>query len=66
MPKKRREVKIVFKSDMTDAEYAAMANALWSVAHLSERLHAVEYDWKGDPEVLNRWYDEGGRNTRWA
>jgi hypothetical protein len=62
---RQRKVTIVF-NDMEDGEYNEVANAIWSVAHLTRKLDHVKQDAHASSDDLNRWYDEAGREVRWG
>lgn len=53
------------RADTTAEEYAQIANAIWSVANVTGKLHMVQHDNLADVVDLNEWYDKDGRQFRW-
>lgn len=40
-------------------DYAKLANAIWSLANMSDSFYGVQQDAKTNPDDLNNWYDDG-------
>jgi hypothetical protein len=66
MPRTARTITVQLHPGVSEAEYAKLANAIWSLANMSESFRGVLQDSKADPDYLNNWYDEDGRNARWT
>ncbi|MBM0225211.1 MULTISPECIES: hypothetical protein [Micromonospora] len=66
MPRVRRTITVELRYDTPDEDYARLANAIWSLASMSDHVHAVQQDSKADPDYLNHWYDDDGRRARWS
>jgi hypothetical protein len=62
----RRTIVIALSDDTPDDHYNELANAVWSVAHLSPHFVHVEYDGKANGSDLNEWYKDAGHQHRWS
>ncbi len=62
-----RTITVELKANVSDEDYAKMANAIWSVASLDRRNFVyVHRDSKADPQYLNDWYDKEDGANRWT
>ena len=66
MSRIRRTITVQLDPNISDEDYAKLANVIWSVANLSSSFHAVRHDDKANPDYLNNWYDDDGRSARWG
>lgn len=60
-----RHIRLCIDSDMTDAEYADVANTVWMVLRNTRFDFHVEHDGKTPPQALNSAWAEYGADAQW-
>ncbi len=61
-----RTIEITITSQISDAQYVDLANAIWMVLRITGHKYEVQYDPQVDEHQLNAAWDQYGKDERWA